>query len=137
MPFWSWFLRVAIPAFARPTEKPPLETTSQTKIFIYIGKFDRGAILNNKPVSPWSYKRKARDWMRYLESDYSVTRISRLNAMLGKWMQCCQKRQNVAYSVILSIFTVLSKLKYLDLVSRIDKTQNLNKFLASFVFKIT
>ena len=34
-----------------------IKTTSQTKIFLYIGEFDRGAILNKKLVSPWSDKR--------------------------------------------------------------------------------
>ena len=34
-----------------------IKTTSQTEIFLYIGKFDRGAILNKKPVSPRSDKR--------------------------------------------------------------------------------
>ena len=34
-----------------------IKTTSQTKILLYIGEFDRGLILNKKPVSPWSDKR--------------------------------------------------------------------------------
>ena len=34
-----------------------IKTTSQTKIFLYIGEFDQGAILNKKPVSPRSDKR--------------------------------------------------------------------------------
>ena len=45
-------------------------------------------------------------------------------------MQCYQKRRHVAYFVILSISTVFSRLKQLDLASRIDK------FLASFALKI-
>ena len=39
--------------------------------------------------------RLARDWMRYSESDCSVTRIARLNAILGKWLQCYQNHATV------------------------------------------
>ena len=74
-----------------------IKTTSQTKIFLYTGEFDRGAILNKKPVSPRSDKRKAHDWMRYSESDYSVTRISRLNAILGNLPQYYQNRRFLAF----------------------------------------
>ena len=37
-----------------------IKTTSQTKIFLFIGEFDRGAILNKKPVSPRSDMRAKR-----------------------------------------------------------------------------
>ena len=37
-----------------------IKTTSKKKIYLYIGEFDQGAILNKKQVSPWSDKRAKR-----------------------------------------------------------------------------